>query len=131
MSEVFAATAGVLGALCLLVACVGIYGVAAYNAEQRTRKLGVRMALGAKPRDILAMVLRQNLRAVMSGVALGIAGAAAFARLLTSMLYGVEPTDPPAFPVTLSILIGTSILAIWDPTRRCSRVDPAVTLRHE
>ncbi|MEX2263636.1 MAG: ADOP family duplicated permease [Bryobacteraceae bacterium] len=126
-----AAIASVLGTLSLLLACVGIYGVAAYNVSQRTREVGVRMALGARPRAILAMVLKQNLRTVVVGAAVGIVGAISFGRLLTSLLYGVKPTDPLAMLVTIAILFGTSALATWGPARRASRVDPAITLRHE
>ena len=131
MSRISAATASVLGALCLLVACIGIYGVTSYNVSLRSREVGIRMALGAQPMEILTMVLRQNLRTVMVGVTLGIVGALAFGRLLTNMLYGLEPTDPPAFLITVVVLLGTSVFAVWGPARRCSRVDPSVTLRHE
>lgn len=130
-ADVSAKLASVLGTISLLLACVGIYGVAAYNVSQRTREVGVRMALGAQPRAILSMVLKQNLRTVLAGAAVGIAGAIGFARLLTSLLYGVKPTDPVALAGTLAILLGTSALATWGPARRASRVDPAITLRHE
>ena len=122
---------GVLGGLALLLACVGIYGVAAYNVSQRTREVGVRIALGARPWAILAMILRQNLRTVVIGSGIGIAGAIGFGRLLTSLLFGLEPTDPPALLVTVGILFTTSALAAWGPARRASNVDPAITLRHE
>ncbi|MGH9720704.1 MAG: FtsX-like permease family protein, partial [Bryobacteraceae bacterium] len=130
-ADASAAVAGVLGALALSLACVGIYGVTAYNVSQRAREVGVRMALGARPRAILAMVLKQNLRTVAIGAAVGIAGAVAFGRLLTSLLFGVKPTDPLAMLVTITILFATSALATWGPARRASRVDPAITLRHE
>jgi predicted permease len=130
-ADVSAAIAGVLGALSLILACVGIYGVAAYNVSQRTREVGVRMALGAQPQAILAMILQQNLRAVLIGAVLGIAGAIGFGRLLTSFLFGLKPTDPLAILVTIAILFGMSAFATWGPARRASRVDPAITLRHE
>jgi predicted permease len=131
MSRISAGTASVLGVLCLLVACIGIHGVTAYNVSLRKREVGIRMALGAQSREILTMVLRQNLRTVVAGVALGIVGALGFGHLLTSLLYGLEPTDPPAFLITIAILLGTSVFAAWGPARRCSRVNPSVTLRHE
>ncbi|MGH9721909.1 MAG: ADOP family duplicated permease [Bryobacteraceae bacterium] len=130
-ADLSAAIASILGTLSLMLACVGIYGVAAYNVSQRTREVGVRMALGARPQAILAMVLKQNLRTVVIGAAVGIAGAVGFARLLTNLLYGVKPTDPMALLTTIAILLATSALATWGPARRASRVDPAITLRHE
>jgi ABC-type antimicrobial peptide transport system permease subunit len=89
------------------------------------------MALGAKPRSVLALVLRQNLQPVIAGTAIGIAGSLAFGRLLTGFLYGVTPGDIPAMLTTIAILSATSILAAWAPARRASRVDSAITLRHE
>jgi predicted permease len=126
-----AAVAGVLAGLCLLVACVGIYGVAAYNAAQRTREMGIRLAMGAQPRAVILMVLRENLRTVIAGGAIGIAGAVAFGQLLKTWLYGVKPGDLLSVVAAISILLGASVLAAWFPARRCSRVDPAITLRQE
>ena len=130
-ADMAAAIAGVLGALSLLLACVGVYGVAAYSVSQRTREVGVRMALGASPGAILAIVLKENLRTVLIGVLAGTAGAIAFGRMLTSLLYGVKPHDPAALVVAVVILVATAILATWGPARRASRVDPAITLRYE
>lgn len=130
-SDLAAAVASVLGGLSLLLACVGIYGVASYGVSQRTRELGIRAALGARPLEILTMVLRQNLRTVTLGSVLGIAGAIGFGRLLTSLLYGVSPADPQALAVTMTVLLVTATLAAWGPARRASRTDPAITLRHE
>lgn len=131
VASVSAAVAAVLGMLSLVLACVGIYGVAAYNVSQRTREVGVRMALGAQPSAILAMIVSQNLRTVCLGAAVGIAGAVTFGRLLRSLLYGVEPTDPGAIASAIAILAATSALATWGPAHRASRVDPAVTLRED
>jgi len=130
-ANVSASVASVLGGLSLLLACVGIYGVAAYNVSQRTREVGIRIALGALPRSILAMVLKQNLWMVAVGGVVGIAGALAFGRLLTNLLYGMAPSDPFALAAALAILFATSALAAWGPARRASRVDPAITLRHD
>lgn len=131
VANVSASIAGVLGVLSLALACVGIYGVAAYNVSQRRREVGVRMALGAKPQAILSMILRQNLHAVAFGIAVGIAGAMAFGRLLTSLLYGVEPSDPVALSATIAILFGMAVLATLGPARRAAQVDPAIALRHD
>jgi putative ABC transport system permease protein len=130
-ADISAGIASVLGAVSLLLACTGIYGVAAYNVSQRRREVGVRMALGARPAAILGMILKQNLLTVMLGAVVGLAGAIGFARLLTSLLYGVKPTDPLALLATIAILFGTASLASLGPARRASRVDPAITLRHE
>jgi len=130
-SRRMAAVAGVLAGLCLLVACVGIYGVAAYNAAQRTREMGIRMAMGAQPRAVIVMVIRENLRTVIAGGMLGIVGAIGFGQLLTSWLYGVKPGDAFSIVTAMSILLATSVLAALIPARRCSRVDPAITLRQE
>jgi ABC-type antimicrobial peptide transport system permease subunit len=121
----------VLSVLALVLACVGIYGVAAYSVSQRTREIGVRMALGAKPKSISNMVLGENLRIVLIGAALGVAGAIAFGRLLTVMLFGVKPADPLALFATISILLATAGAAAWLPARRAAAVDPSVTLRHD
>lgn len=126
-----ASIAGVLGGMSLLLACVGIYGVAAFNVTQRTREVGVRMALGARPMAIVRLVLSQNLRTVLAGATLGIAGAIGFGQVLKSLLYGVKPADPRALLATAAVLLAASALATWGPARRASRVDPAVTLRHD
>jgi len=130
-ADLAAAVASVLGGLSLLLACVGIYGVAAYSVSQRTREIGVRAALGARPCQILTMVLKQNLRTVTIGAVIGIASAAGFGRLLARLLYGVSTADPLALAATITVLSITSTLAAWGPARRGSRVDPAITLRHE
>jgi len=130
-AAVTASVAGVLGMLALLLACVGIYGVAAYNVSQRSREIGVRMALGAQPLAILQMVLRQNMRTVLIGGVLGIAGAIAFARLLTSLLYGVKPADPLALAGGAAVILLSAAMASWGPARRAASVDPAITLRHD
>lgn len=131
VANVSAGIASVLGFLSLALACVGIYGVAAYGVSQRKREVGVRMALGAQPHAILLMVLRQNLRTVAVGAVVGTTGALAFGRLLTSLLYGVPPSDPVALATTIAILFGMAGLATLGPARRAAHVDPAITLRHE
>jgi ABC-type antimicrobial peptide transport system permease subunit len=126
-----AAVAGVLGSLALILACVGIYGVAAYNVSQRNREMGVRIALGARPSRILALVLHQNLRIVAAGAVLGVAGAIGFAHLLQSVLHGLTPMDPVALTATIAILTLTAVLATWAPAQRAAAIDPAVTLRQD
>ena len=126
-----AAVASVLSGLALVLACVGIYGVAAYSVSQRTREIGVRMALGARRPAIVQMVLKENLRVVLAGGVIGLGGAFLFGRLLTSMLYGVKPGDPLALVATVAILLATAGAAAWLPARRAAAVDPAITLRHD
>jgi putative ABC transport system permease protein len=93
--------------------------------------MGIRLAMGAQPRAVILMVLRENLRTVIAGGAIGIAGAVAFGQLLKTWLYGVKPGDLLSVVAAISILLGASVLAAWFPARRCSRVDPAITLRQE
>jgi ABC-type antimicrobial peptide transport system permease subunit len=118
-----------LMALCL--AFVGLYAVAAYQVAQRTREIGVRMALGARPSQILGLVLGQTLRPVVAGGVLGIGGALALARLLSNLLYGLSPADPIALLITVVTLAATAALAVSTPTRRAASVDPSSALRHE
>jgi putative ABC transport system permease protein len=115
----------------LLLAVGGIYGVMAYGVTERTREIGVRMALGAKSGDVLGMILGQGLRTTLVGVAIGIAGSLAITRTIQSLLFGVEPTDPLTFLAVAGLLIGVATLACYIPARRATRVDPMVALRYE
>jgi predicted permease len=120
-----------LGALGLLLACVGIYSVAAYNVTQRTREIGIRLALGARSKEVLRLVMGQSLRTVFLGAILGIAGAMFVARAMTALLFGVKPTDPAAMLGATMILLGTALLSTLVPARKATSVDPAITLRHD
>ncbi len=122
---------GLFAALGLLLGAVGIYGVLAYTVNQRRREIGVRMALGARPGDVLRMVVGGGLRLVGLGIAVGLAGALALARLMDSVLYGVRPHDPLTFASVVVGLIAVALIASWLPARRAMRVPPAVTLRAE
>jgi len=124
-----AAAFTLFGALALALAAVGLYGVVAYAGAQRTGEFGVRMALGARGRDVAALVLGQGLRTVTLGGAVGAFGAVAVGRLLRAKLYGVGPLDPVSLAVTAAVLAGAALLAGWLPARRASRVDPASALR--
>jgi predicted permease len=119
------------GALTLLLASLGLYGLMAYAMGRRTREIGVRMALGARPADVLRMALGDGLRLVLTGAALGVAGALALTRLTTSVLYGVTPSDPLTIAAAVLLLASVTLLACWLPARRAARVDPAVALRYE
>jgi putative ABC transport system permease protein len=122
---------GVFAGTAVLLALVGIYGVIAYSVGQRRREIGIRVALGARSGQVIAMVLRQWLRLVLAGVVLGLAAALALTRLMASLLYGVRPTDPPTFAAVAGVLVAMSLLASWVPARRATRVDPMIALRSE
>jgi ABC-type antimicrobial peptide transport system permease subunit len=117
--------------LAIILASVGLYGVIAYLVAQRTHEIGVRMALGARSRDVLGMVLGHGLRLVAIGVVLGIAGALGLTRFLAGQLYGVRPTDPFTFIAVTALLALVALAATWLPARRAARVDPMIALRAE
>lgn len=121
----------VFGLVALLLACVGLYGVMAYNVSLRTRELGLRMALGAQPGDIIGMVVQHGLKLVGFGLAVGLAAAVSFAQLLASTLHGVSPHDPPTFAAVPLLLAAVAVLACWLPSRRAVRLCPCVALRQE
>jgi predicted permease len=122
---------GTMGLLGLILAVVGVYSVASYSATQRTHEIGIRMAIGATPRDILKMVLRQGFGIVGIGVIVGLAAAFASTRLLADLFYGVKPSDPLTFAAVASLLLGVALLACWIPARRATRVSPLIALRFE
>jgi predicted permease len=122
---------GIFAALGLALALLGVYGVVSYSVARRTQEIGVRMALGAKRIDVLSMVLRQGLTLVLLGALIGVAGALAGVRVISSELYGVAPTDPWTFCGSALLLVMVGCLACWIPARRAMRVEPMVALRYE
>ncbi len=121
----------VFGSVALLLAAIGIHGVMSYSVAQRTREIGIRMAMGAGPKDVLRLVLGQAVLILLIGGLTGLAGALAAARVLSSLLYGMGAVDLPAFAGTTLVLIAVALLASYLPARRATRVDPAVTLQYE
>ncbi|MGH7647167.1 MAG: FtsX-like permease family protein, partial [Gemmatimonadaceae bacterium] len=122
---------GIFAVLALLLASLGIYGVTSYSVTQRSREMGIRMALGARARDVLVMVMRQSLALVLGGVAVGLGAALALTRFMASQLFDTQPTDPATLTAVSVLLCAVAIGATLVPARRATRVDPVVTLRDE
>ena len=122
---------GLFGAMGLVLGALGIYGVLAYLVTQRTREIGVRVALGARPAAVLRMIVGKGLRLAGAGVAVGVVAALALTRVMQGVLYGVTPTDPLTFAGVAVALLGVAAIASWIPARRATRVDPLVALRAE
>jgi predicted permease len=122
---------GIFAGLAVCLAMAGVYGVMSYVVGQRVNEIGLRVALGASPADVLRMVLRQSLVLTGIGIVVGLAGAAAVTQLLTSMLFGVKATDPMTYALVVAMLIAVALLASYVPARRAMRVDPMVALRYE
>jgi len=131
-NERVAMTIGLVLALAaLLLAAVGLYGAMSYSVTQRTREIGVRLALGAVPRNLRHTILGQGLRLVLIGGALGIGLGIWLGRLVESRLYGVRPGDPLSFVVSGGVLTLVALIACWAPARRAMKVDPVVALRQD
>jgi ABC-type antimicrobial peptide transport system permease subunit len=122
---------GVFGVAALLLAAMGIYGVTAYVVTQRTREIGIRMALGAQLGDVLKMMLRYTMTLVVIGTIVGLAGAYALTRVMSNLLFQVTPTDLATFVVVPAVLLLVALVACLIPARRATKVDPLITLRYE
>jgi putative ABC transport system permease protein len=122
---------GIFAGLAVCLAMAGMYGVMSYVVGQRVKEIGLRLALGASPSDVLHVVLRQSLTLTGIGILLGLGGAAALMQLLTNMLFGVKPTDPLTYAAVVALLVAVALVASYVPARRAMRVDPMVALRWE
>jgi putative ABC transport system permease protein len=122
---------GAFGILSLLLACIGLYGVISYSVLQRTREMGIRMALGAKRTKVIGMVLGEGARLTGVGMAAGLLAALALTRLMANVLFGVQPTDWVTFAIVIPLLAAVALAASYVPAYRASRVDPVTALRHE
>ena len=122
---------GAFAGLALVLAAVGIYSVLSYSVRRRVREIGIRMALGATPSDVLQMVVADGMKPILLGVALGLAIAFALSRVVTSLIYGVRATDPLTFAGVALLLVAVGLLATILPAHRATRVEPVRTLREE
>jgi predicted permease len=123
--------AAAIGGLGLFLAVLGVYGVVSFAAAQRTREIGIRMALGGSARDVLRLVLRQGVGMVIAGLLLGLVAALALTRVMTRYLLDVSPSDPLTYVTVAGLLSAIALLACWIPARRATRVDPSIALRYE
>jgi ABC-type antimicrobial peptide transport system permease subunit len=117
--------------LALVLAAVGIYGVIAYAVAQRTSEIGLRVALGAQPRDVLKLIFAQGMRLTVIGIIIGLGAAFALTRWMESLLFQVRPFDPLTLSIMAAALLGVALLACWLPARRATKVDPMIALRRE
>ncbi len=131
MERAFAALTVGFGVLALALACVGIYGIMAYSVANRTNEIGIRLALGAQPGQVRGMILRESTWLTVSGIVVGAAGALLLARLVKTMLYGIQPWDPATMTGGVLILLAVAFAASWIPARRAAGVQPMEALRHE
>ena len=120
-----------LGLMALVLASVGVYGMMSFSVTERTREIGIRMALGAETRTVVRMLLRRGAVIAAGGLAIGLLLSLALARLLASLIWGIDALDVGTFAGVSALLLAVALVASWVPARRASRVDPLISLRHE
>jgi putative ABC transport system permease protein len=123
--------AGFFSLSALTLVCLGLYGILSYSVARRTREIGIRMALGAQKRNVLSGVIRQGMTLALVGCGLGVVLAIALTRIVSSLLYGVTPTDPLTFALTVLLLGTVAFVSCWLPARRAAKIDPMEALRYE
>ena len=131
LPRLYAVLLGVFGAVAVLLAMIGVYGITTYSVAKRTREMGIRIALGGTPREVLSLVLKQSVMLATIGTALGLGCAAMVTRYLEGMLFGLTPLDPMTFVAVPAVFVLIALLAAYVPALRATRVDPLITLRHE
>jgi ABC-type antimicrobial peptide transport system permease subunit len=129
--RLFALLCGSLALLALVLSCVGLYGLMAYNVARRTGEMGIRMAFGARPRDVAWTILREALKLAAIGVAIGLPLALALVQVIQGVIYGIEPYDPFTMIGAAVLMVVVAALAAWVPARRAARIDPMEALRYE
>jgi ABC-type antimicrobial peptide transport system permease subunit len=129
--KMFATAYALFGGLALVLAAIGLFGVMSYSVARRTNEIGIRMALGAQRHDVLGLVMRESMILVAVGVVVGLALALGASRLVTSLLFGLAPTDALTIVAAIVLMVSVSALAGFLPARRASRVDPMVALRYD
>ena len=129
--RVYAMSMAVFAGFAIALAVIGLYGVIAYSTAQRTREIGVRIALGAEAKDVMAMIATQGALLVTAGVLVGLGGSSVVLRVIQSMLFGASPIDVPIFATVSALLAAAALVAIWVPARRAARVSPLEALRAE
>jgi putative ABC transport system permease protein len=131
MPRLSAMVFGLFAGTALVLTLIGIYGVITATVSQRTREIGIRMAFGARPFDVMKTLMQTGLLLTGLGVLAGLAGAIALSRLLTSLLYGITPADPVSYGLIFVFVLAVSLLACWIPARRATKIDPMEALRYE
>ena len=129
--RLLATLSGFFGLLALLLASIGLYGILSYGVASRTNEIGIRMALGARSRDVLSLVLREALLLVLVGVAVGLPAVFAATRFASTLLFGLTPTDPVSLSLAALLMFAVAMTAGYLPARRATKVDPLVALRYE
>jgi putative ABC transport system permease protein len=122
---------GAFAAIALLLATLGVYGVVSYAVSQQTRDFGIRSALGARPYDVMTLVLRRGALLILPGVGSGLLGALFFTRAIHGLLFGIQPLDPPTLALVCLVFIVVGAIASWLPARRAARVDPIIAMRSQ